>query len=617
MEVDDRPNRPKKPMLTYWVIAIIVFLILNTFVFPNLFRRQVEQTDYSTFLQMIEEKNIGEVSVEDTQITFSDKSGGHIYKTGTMNDPDLVNRLEEAGAVFSKPIVQQMGMLEYMLLSYILPIALFALLGWFLSRKMMSKMGDGESMMTFGMGGGSKSNAKVYVKSVDGIKFKDVAGEEEAKELLQEIVDFLHNPEKYREIGAKMPKGALLVGPPGTGKTMLAKAVAGEADVPFFSISGSEFVEMFVGMGAAKVRDLFKQANEKAPCIVFIDEIDAVGKKRESGQIGGNDEREQTLNQLLSEMDGFDGSKGVVILAATNRPESLDPALLRPGRFDRRIPVELPDLKGREDILKVHAAKIKIADNVDSNAIARTAAGASGAELANIVNEAALRAVRDGRKFATQTDLMESVEVVIAGYQKKNRILSTKEKLIVSYHEVGHALVAALQTNSAPVQKITIIPRTSGALGFTMQVDEGEKYLMTKEELENKIATFTGGRVAEELVFGDVTTGASNDIEQATKLARAIITRYGMSEFGMVAMESLNNVYLGGDTSMSCSQETAAKIDDLVVALVQKQYEKAKNLLNSHMDKLHEISKFLYEHETITGEEFMEILNRPQIVAQD
>lgn len=617
MEVDDRPNRPKKPMLTYWVIAIIVFLLLNTFVFPNLFRRQVEQTDYSTFLQMIEEKNIGEVSVEDTQITFSDKSGEHIYKTGTMNDPDLVNRLEEAGAVFSKPIVQQMGMLEYMLISYILPIALFALLGWFLSRKMMSKMGDGESMMTFGMGGGSKSNAKVYVKSVDGIKFKDVAGEEEAKELLQEIVDFLHNPEKYREIGAKMPKGALLVGPPGTGKTMLAKAVAGEADVPFFSISGSEFVEMFVGMGAAKVRDLFKQANEKAPCIVFIDEIDAVGKKRESGQIGGNDEREQTLNQLLSEMDGFDGSKGVVILAATNRPESLDPALLRPGRFDRRIPVELPDIKGREDILKVHAAKIKIADNVDFNAIARTAAGASGAELANIVNEAALRAVRDGRKFATQTDLMESVEVVIAGYQKKNRILSTKEKLVVSYHEVGHALVAALQTNSAPVQKITIIPRTSGALGFTMQVDEGEKYLMTKEELENKIATFTGGRVAEELVFGDVTTGASNDIEQATKLARAIITRYGMSEFGMVAMESLNNVYLGGDTSMSCSQETAAKIDDLVVALVQKQYEKAKNLLNSHMDKLHEISKFLYEHETITGEEFMEILNRPQIVAQD
>ena len=611
MEVDDRPNRPKKPMLTYWVIAIIVFLLLNTFVFPNLFRRQVEQTDYSTFLQMIEEKNIGEVSVEDTQITFSDKSGEHIYKTGTMNDPDLVNRLEEAGAVFSKPIVQQMGMLEYMLLSYILPIALFALLGWFLSRKMMSKMGDGESMMTFGMGGGSKSNAKVYVKSVDGIKFKDVAGEEEAKELLQEIVDFLHNPEKYREIGAKMPKGALLVGPPGTGKTMLAKAVAGEADVPFFSISGSEFVEMFVGMGAAKVRDLFKQANEKAPCIVFIDEIDAVGKKRESGQIGGNDEREQTLNQLLSEMDGFDGSKGVVILAATNRPESLDPALLRPGRFDRRIPVELPDLKGREDILKVHAAKIKIADNVDFNAIARTAAGASGAELANIVNEAALRAVRDGRKFATQTDLMESVEVVIAGYQKKNRILSTKEKLIVSYHEVGHALVAALQTNSAPVQKITIIPRTSGALGFTMQVDEGEKYLMTKEELENKIATFTGGRVAEELVFGDVTTGASNDIEQATKLARAMITRYGMSEkFGMVAFETRNNAYLNEDATLSCSPQKAAEIDDMVISLVKQGYSTAMELLSTHQDKLHELAKYLYEKETITGEEFMEILNQ-------
>ncbi len=616
MEVDDRPKRPKKPMLTYWVIAIIVFLLLNTFVFPNLFHRKVEQTDYSTFLQMIEDKNIGEVSVEDTQITFTDKSGEHIYKTGTMNDPDLVNRLEEAGATFSKPIVQQMGVLEYMLISCVVPIVILFLVWRLISKKFLSKMGDGEGMMTFGMGG-PKSNAKVYVKSVDGIKFKDVAGEEEAKELLQEIVDFLHNPDKYREIGATMPKGALLVGPPGTGKTMLAKAVAGEADVPFFSISGSEFVEMFVGMGAAKVRDLFKQANEKAPCIVFIDEIDAVGKKREGGQLGGNDEREQTLNQLLSEMDGFDGSKGVVILAATNRPESLDPALLRPGRFDRRIPVELPDLKGREDILKVHAAKIKIADNVDFNAIARTAAGASGAELANIVNEAALRAVRDGRKFATQTDLMESVEVVIAGYQKKNRILSTKEKLIVSYHEVGHALVAALQTNSAPVQKITIIPRTSGALGFTMQVDEGEKYLMTKEELENKIATFTGGRVAEELVFGDVTTGASNDIEQATKLARAIITRYGMSEFGMVALESINNVYLGGDTSMSCSQETATKIDDLVVALVQKQYEKAKDLLSSHMDKLHEISKFLYDHETITGEEFMGILNRPQTVAQD
>lgn len=611
MEVDDRPNRPKKPMLTYWVIAIIVFLILNTFVFPNLFRRQVEQTDYSTFLQMIEEKNIGEVSVEDTQITFSDKSGEHIYKTGTMNDPDLVNRLEEAGAVFSKPIVQQMGMLEYMLISYILPIALFALLGWFLSRKMMSKMGDGESMMTFGMGGGSKSNAKVYVKSVDGIKFKDVAGEEEAKELLQEIVDFLHNPEKYREIGAKMPKGALLVGPPGTGKTMLAKAVAGEADVPFFSISGSEFVEMFVGMGAAKVRDLFKQANEKAPCIVFIDEIDAVGKKRESGQIGGNDEREQTLNQLLSEMDGFDGSKGVVILAATNRPESLDPALLRPGRFDRRIPVELPDLKGREDILKVHAAKIKIADNVDFNAIARTAAGASGAELANIVNEAALRAVRDGRKFATQTDLMESVEVVIAGYQKKNRILSTKEKLIVSYHEVGHALVAALQTNSAPVQKITIIPRTSGALGYTMQVEQGDKYLMTKKELENKIATFTGGRAAEEIVFGEITTGASNDIEQATKIARAMITRYGMTdEFDMVAMENVTNQYLGGDTSLSCSADTQKEIDEKVVQLVKAEHEKARKILAENREKLDELAMYLYEKETITGDEFMDILDR-------
>ena len=610
MEVDDRPNRPKKPMLTYWVIAIIVFLLLNTFVFPNLFRRQVEQTDYSTFLQMIEEKNIGEVSVEDTQITFSDKSGEHIYKTGTMNDPDLVNRLEEAGAVFSKPIVQQMGMLEYMLLSYILPIALFVLLGWFLSRKMMSKMGDGESMMTFGMGGGSKSNAKVYVKSVDGIKFKDVAGEEEAKELLQEIVDFLHNPEKYREIGAKMPKGALLVGPPGTGKTMLAKAVAGEADVPFFSISGSEFVEMFVGMGAAKVRDLFKQANEKAPCIVFIDEIDAVGKKRESGQIGGNDEREQTLNQLLSEMDGFDGSKGVVILAATNRPESLDPALLRPGRFDRRIPVELPDLKGREDILKVHAAKIKIADNVDFNAIARTAAGASGAELANIVNEAALRAVRDGRKFVTQADLEESVEVVIAGYQKKNKIMTDKEKLIVSYHEVGHALVAALQSHSAPVTKITIIPRTSGALGYTMQVEEDEHNLMSREELENKIATLTGGRVAEDLVFHSITTGASNDIEQATKVARSMITRFGMNEeFGMVAFETVTNQYLGGDTSLACSESTAAQIDEKVVAAVRKQYDKAEQLLKDNMPKLHELAKYLYEKETITGDEFMEILN--------
>lgn len=613
MEFEEKPNRPKKPMVTYWIIGIIVFLLLNTFVFPSLFTRQIEETDYSTFLNMIEERNVGEVSVEDTYITFTDRSGEHIYKTVAMNDPELVNRLMEAGAEFSQVASEGMSMLEYIIISYVVPIVILVVVWRIISKKLMSKMGGGDSTMTFGMGG-PKSNAKVYVKSVDGIKFKDVAGEEEAKELLQEIVDFLHNPDKYRDIGATMPKGALLVGPPGTGKTMLAKAVAGEADVPFFSISGSEFVEMFVGMGAAKVRDLFKQASEKAPCIVFIDEIDAVGKKREGGQLGGNDEREQTLNQLLSEMDGFDGSKGVVILAATNRPDSLDPALLRPGRFDRRIPVELPDLKGREDILKVHAAKIKIADNVDFNAIARTAAGASGAELANIVNEAALRAVRDGRKFATQTDLMESVEVVIAGYQKKNRILSTKEKLVVAYHEVGHALVAALQTNSAPVQKITIIPRTSGALGFTMQVDEGEKYLMTKEELENKIATFTGGRVAEELVFGDITTGAVNDIEQATKLARSIITRYGMSDsFGMVAMESINNIYLGGDTSLSCSQETAARIDALVVDLVQKQYDKAKALISEHMGKLHEISRFLYEHETITGEEFMEILNRKQL----
>ena len=610
MEVDDRPNRPKKPMLTYWVIAIIVFLLLNTFVFPNLFRRQVEQTDYSTFLQMIEEKNIGEVSVEDTQITFSDKSGEHIYKTGTMNDPDLVNRLEEAGAVFSKPIVQQMGMLEYMLLSYILPIALFALLGWFLSRKMMSKMGDGESMMTFGMGGGSKSNAKVYVKSVDGIKFKDVAGEEEAKELLQEIVDFLHNPEKYREIGAKMPKGALLVGPPGTGKTMLAKAVAGESGVPFFSISGSEFVEMFVGMGASKVRDLFKQAKEKAPCIVFIDEIDAIGKKRD-GQVGGNDEREQTLNQLLTEMDGFEGNNGVIILAATNRPESLDPALTRPGRFDRRVPVELPDLKGREAILKVHAKKIKPADDVDFHTIARMASGASGAELANIVNEAALRAVRQGRTIVHEADLEESVEVVIAGYQKKNAVLSDQEKKVVAYHEIGHALVAALQSHSAPVQKITIIPRTSGALGYTMQVEQGDKYLMTKEEIENKIATFTGGRAAEEVVFNQITTGASNDIEQATKLARAMITRYGMSdEFDMVALETVTNQYLGGDASLACSADTQKEIDRQVTELVKKQHQKAKKLLLDNRDKLDELSNYLYEKETITGEEFMEILNR-------
>ena len=608
-------QKPKKPIIFYYVIALIVILLLNLLLFPRLLEPKVTEVDYGKFLQMVDNNEISEVQIQSNEIIFSDKSSpANYYKTGVMNDYKLVDRLYEAGITeFGTPIIEQMSPLMEFLLTWVIPIVVMVALGQWLMKRMTSKMMGGMgNAMSFG-----KSNAKVYVQSETGIKFADVAGEDEAKEILQEIVDFLHNPKKYEEIGAKMPKGALLVGPPGTGKTLLAKAVAGEANVPFFSISGSEFVEMFVGMGAAKVRDLFQQANEKAPCIVFIDEIDTVGKKRDGGGFSGNDEREQTLNQLLAEMDGFDGKKGVVILAATNRPDSLDPALLRPGRFDRRVPVELPDLKGREEILKVHAKNIRVGDNVDYNAIARMASGASGAELANMINEAALRAVRDGRKFATQTDLMESVEVVIAGYQKKNRILSTKEKLIVSYHEVGHALVAALQTNSAPVQKITIIPRTSGALGFTMQVDEGEKYLMTKEELENKIATFTGGRVAEELVFGDVTTGASNDIEQATKLARAIITRYGMSEFGMVAMESLNNVYLGGDTSMSCSQETAAKIDDLVVALVQEQYEKAKNLLNSHMDKLHEISKFLYEHETITGEEFMEILNRPQVVAND
>ena len=611
MEVDDRPNRPKKPMLTYWVIAIIVFLILNTFVFPNLFRRQVEQTDYSTFLQMIEEKNIGEVSVEDTQITFSDKSGGHIYKTGTMNDPDLVNRLEEAGAVFSKPIVQQMGMLEYMLLSYILPIALFALLGWFLSRKMMSKMGDGESMMTFGMGGGSKSNAKVYVKSVDGIKFKDVAGEEEAKELLQEIVDFLHNPEKYREIGAKMPKGALLVGPPGTGKTMLAKAVAGEADVPFFSISGSEFVEMFVGMGAAKVRDLFKQANEKAPCIVFIDEIDAVGKKRESGQIGGNDEREQTLNQLLAEMDGFDSSKGLFILAATNRPEVLDKALLRPGRFDRRIIVDKPDLKGRIDTLKVHSKDVLMDDTVDLEAIGLATSGAVGSDLANMINEAAIAAVKDGRKVVSQKDLFEAVEVVIAGKEKKDRILSKEEKRTVAYHEVGHALITALKKNAEPVQKITIVPRTMGSLGYVMQVPEEEKYLMTKDELMTRLVTLLGGRAAEEVVFDTVTTGASNDIEKATQIARAMITQYGMSEkFGLMSLETVESKYLDGSARLNCSDETAAMIDDEVKELLKECFAEAKKLLSENRDVLDEIAKYLYEKETITGKQFMEIYRK-------
>ena len=612
MEYDNGSKTPRKPSMTYWAIAIGIFILLNIFVFPALLNASVKEVTYSEFLKMVDTGNIGTVSVESNQITFSNRDENEFFKTGIMEDPQLINRLQASGAKFGSPIIKQMSTIEYILLSYILPFAVIFIVWRILLKKVFSKMGGGDgNTMMFGLGG-AKSNAKIYVKSVDGIKFKDVAGEEEAKELLQEIVDFLHNPGKYSEIGATMPKGALLVGPPGTGKTLLAKAVAGEADVPFFSISGSEFVEMFVGMGAAKVRDLFKQASEKAPCIVFIDEIDAVGKKRDGGIVGGNDEREQTLNQLLSEMDGFDGSKGVVILAATNRPDSLDPALLRPGRFDRRIPVELPDLKGREDILKVHAAKIKIADSVDFGEIARAAAGASGAELANIVNEAALRAVRDNRRFATQTDLMESVEVVIAGYQKKNRILSTKEKLTVAYHEVGHALVAALQTNSAPVQKITIIPRTSGALGYTMQIDEQDRYLMSREELQNKIATLTGGRAAEELINGPdgITTGAANDIEQATKLARAMITRYGMSEFGMVAMENVSNVYLGGDSSLSCSPETATKIDRLVVDLVQQQYEKAKAMLSEHKDKLHEITQYLYEHETITGEEFMDILNR-------
>ena len=607
----EQDKKPKKPAIFYWCIALVIFLLLNVFVFPNLFRKPVTEVGYDTFMDMTYKKDIGYVNVESNQIVFTNKENTEIYKTGKLDDPDLVSRLYDSGAEFTTEIVQETSLLTYVILSYVVPIVLFILLWRFLSKKVLSKMGggDGNSMM-FGMGG-AKSNAKVYVKSSDGIKFKDVAGEEEAKDLLKEIVDFLHNPEKYREIGASMPKGALLVGPPGTGKTLLARAVAGEADVPFFSISGSEFVEMFVGMGAAKVRDLFSQATEKAPCIVFIDEIDAIGKKRDGGGFSGNDEREQTLNQLLSEMDGFDGSKGVVILAATNRPESLDPALLRPGRFDRRIPVELPDLQGRVDILKVHAAKIKIADNVDFEAIAKMAAGASGAELANIVNEGALRAVRDGRRFATQADLMESVEVVIAGYQKKNRILSSKEKLIVAYHEVGHALVAALQSHSAPVQKITIIPRTSGALGYTMQVDEGDHYLMSRTELENKIATFTGGRAAEQLIFDEITTGASNDIEQATKLARGMITRYGMSkDFGMVALETVQNVYLGGDSSLSCSAETQTKIDDLVVGLVNQEYEKAYKLLEDHKDKLHELAKYLYEHETITGEEFMVILNR-------
>lgn len=611
----EEQKKPRKPVISYWIIALCIFLLLQAFVFPNLFNGRVKEVGYDTFISMTENKEIGSVQIESSQITFTDKDEKQVYRTGVLNDPDLISRLYDSGAKFEAEIDSGTSPLVYILISYILPIALMVLVFYFFNKKMAQRMGgDGGSMM-FGMG---KSNAKVYVKSTTGIKFQDVAGEEEAKELLTEIVDYLHKPERYKEIGASMPKGALLVGPPGTGKTLLAKAVAGEANVPFFSISGSEFVEMFVGMGAAKVRDLFKQANEKAPCIVFIDEIDAIGKKRDGGQFGGgNDEREQTLNQLLTEMDGFDGSKGVVILAATNRPEALDPALLRPGRFDRRIPVELPDLQGRIDILKVHAKKIKLAGNVDFAAIARTAAGASGAELANIINEAALRAVRLGRSCATQEDLMESVEVVIAGYQKKNRVLSNKEKLTVSYHEVGHALVAALQTQSAPVQKITIIPRTSGALGYTMQVEEGEHFLMTKTEMENKIATLTGGRAAEALIFKEITTGASNDIEQATKLAHAMVSRFGMcDEFGMVTMEATQNQYLGGDASLSCSMETQTRIDQKISEIIQEQYNRATALLQANTPKLHEIAKYLYEHETITGEEFMQILNRPQITAQ-
>jgi cell division protease FtsH len=610
----EESKKPKKSWISYWLIALCVFMLLQAFVFPNLFKGRVKEVGYDTFISMTENKEIGSVKIESSQITFTDKDEKQVYQTGTLNDPELIDRLYASGAKFESEIDSGTSPLLYILISYVLPIALMLLVFHFFNKKMAQRMGGGDGSMMFGMG---KSNAKVYVKSTTGIKFKDVAGEEEAKELLAEIVDYLHKPERYKEIGASMPKGALLVGPPGTGKTLLAKAVAGEANVPFFSISGSEFVEMFVGMGAAKVRDLFKQANEKAPCIVFIDEIDTIGKKRDGGQYGGNDEREQTLNQLLTEMDGFDGSNGVVILAATNRPESLDPALLRPGRFDRRIPVELPDLQGRIDILKVHAQKIKLAGNVDFSAIARTAAGASGAELANIINEAALRAVRLGRSCATQEDLMESVEVVIAGYQKKNRVLSNKEKLTVSYHEVGHALVAALQSQSAPVQKITIIPRTSGALGYTMQVDEGEHYLMTKTEMENKIATLTGGRAAEELIFHEITTGASNDIEQATKLARSMVSRFGMSsEFGMVAMETVQSQYLGGDASLTCSMETQTKIDKKVTEIIQTQYDKAMQLLQTNQPKLHEIAKYLYEHETITGEEFMQILNRPMIEQQ-
>ena len=597
---------PKKPLAIYYAIVLLVLMLLNFVLVPWMNERQIKEVDYGTFMFMTEEKDIGRVDVESNQILFTDKDETQVYKTGLMNDPDLTQRLYDAGAQFSSEIVEQASPLMSFLLSFVLPIVLFVWLGNVMNRKLMEKAGGANSMMFGGVG---KSNAKVYVQSTHGIRFADVAGEDEAKENLQEIVDYLHDPKKYEEIGASMPKGILLVGPPGTGKTMLAKAVAGESNVPFFSISGSEFVEMFVGMGASKVRDLFKQAKEKAPCIVFIDEIDAIGQKRNSGQLGGNDEREQTLNQLLTEMDGFEGNTGVIILAATNRPDSLDPALTRPGRFDRRVPVELPDLKGREEILKVHAKKVALAPGIDFNTVARMASGASGAELANIVNEAALRAVRSGRKSVTQADLEESIEVVIAGYQKKNSILTDKEKCIVAYHEVGHALVAALQSHSAPVQKITIIPRTSGALGYTMQVEEGNHYLMTKEELENKIATLTGGRAAEEVAFQSVTTGASNDIEQATKLARAMLTRYGMSkEFDMVALETVNNQYLGGDTSLACSAQTQREIDQRVVELVKAQHEKAIKILTDNRAKLDELAKYLYEKETITGDEFMAIL---------
>ena len=600
-------KKPKKPLIFYYCVVLLVMVLLNTIVVPSLLKTQIKEVDYGTFLTMLNDKEVDTAQVEDDVIYFTDKAEKQqAYSTVVFNDPDLVDRLYNSGCKFGKIQDEKDSWVSQFIL-FVLQIAVFVAIGQMLSRMLMKKMGGGGlgNAMQFG-----KSNAKVYVASETGIKFHDVAGEDEAKEQLQEIVDFLHNPGKYQAIGATMPKGALLVGPPGTGKTLLAKAVAGEAEVPFFSISGSEFVEMFVGMGAAKVRDLFKQANEKAPCIVFIDEIDTIGKKRDSAGVGGNDEREQTLNQLLTEMDGFDGSKGVVILAATNRPETLDPALLRPGRFDRRIPVELPDLEGREAILKVHAKKVKLGDNVDFHAIARAAAGASGAELANMVNEAALRAVRNGRTYVIQEDLEESIEVVIAGYQKKNAVLSDKEKLIVAYHETGHALVAALQSHSAPVTKITIIPRTSGALGYTMQVEERDQYLLSKEELENKIATYAGGRAAEELIFGSITTGASNDIEQMTKLARAMITRYGMSdEFGMMALETVNGQYLGGDTSLACAAETAAIVDEKAKTLLKKEYEKAMDLLKSNKQKLHELAKYLYEKETITGDEFMQILN--------